>query len=125
MSWDAYLETAGECRVIRDWNYTHNTNGMIAAAYEAVTGEATERCDGPLGPVIGAAWWRRLDGLSGTDGAAYLAEIVKGLEADPERYRAMNPENKWGSYDSLLEVLREMRDAPGKDGPHTMWSVSG
>ncbi len=103
MSWDAYFDG-------RDWNYTHNTNGMIAAAYEAVSGEETEQCDGPLGPVIGAAWWDRLNGMTGPQGAEYLGAIIKGLEADPDRYRAMNPENGWGGYDTLLGTLREMRD---------------
>jgi hypothetical protein len=103
VSWDADFDG-------RSWNYTHNVNGMIAAAYEAVTGQRTEQCGGPLGPVIGAAWWDRLDGMTGAQGAEYLGQIIKGLEADPPRFRAMNPPNGWGSYDSLLEVLREMRD---------------
>ena len=95
MSWDAELiDDRGH--VEGSFNYTHNTNGMIAAAYEAATGEQTGQCDGPLGPVIGAAWWRRLDGADGAQGRAYLAGIIKGLESDPERFRAMNPENGWG-----------------------------
>ena len=57
MSWDAYLYTTEtrncpHCSGVLDqteqeviWrNYTHNTNGMIAAAYEAVTGSSTEQC---------------------------------------------------------------------------------
>ena len=138
MSWDATLEVTDttlcphcggavstESYDVESWNYTHNTNDMIAAAYEAVSGEQTEQCDGPLGPAIGAAWWKRLDGASGEDGATYLSEIIKGLEADPDRYRAMNPENGWGDYDRLLVVLREMRDAPASHDLPTTWRVSG
>jgi hypothetical protein len=122
MSWDATLyDDRGH--VEGDWNYTHNTNAMIAAAYEAVTGEATEQASGPLGPAIGAAWWSRLDGADGAGGHAYLSAIVKGLEADPARFRAMNPENGWGSYDGVLGVLREMRDRL-PEWP-TRWEVSG
>jgi hypothetical protein len=106
------------------WNFTHNTNGMIAAAYEAASGEQTEQCGGPLGPAIGAAWWHRLNGATGPDGAKYLSQIITGLEADPPRYRAMNPENGWGDYDALLKVLREMRDAVQGDET-TVWEVSG
>lgn len=141
MSWDATLYALTEMAAcpecghaldlpkrseeeISDWNYTHNTNGMIAAAYEAVSGEQTDQCGGPLGPAIGAAWWDRLDGASGEAGKAYLSQIITGLEADPERYRAMNPPNGWGSYDSLLSVLREMRDAVPVDEA-TVWRVSG
>jgi hypothetical protein len=107
------------------WNYTHNTNGMIAAAFEAVSGEETPECDGPLGPAIGAAWWKRLDGASGEDGAAYLGQIIAGLEADPDRFRAMNPENGWGDYDRLLKVLHEMQDAVSSHDLPTTWHVSG
>ena len=123
MSWDATLYADGE-EVL--WqNYTHNVNGMIAAAYEAVSGEGTEQASGPLGAVIGAAWWKRLDGTSGEEGAAYLSRIIEGLEGAPERYRAMNPPNGWGDYDSLLGVLRKMRDAAaGISGPG-LWHVSG
>ena len=68
MSWDADFDG-------RSWNYTHNTNALIAAAYGAVTGEQTEQCSGPLGPVIGAAWWGRLKGMTGRQGAEYLGSI--------------------------------------------------
>jgi hypothetical protein len=119
MSWDADFDGSS-------WNYTHNTNGMIAAAYEAVTGEQTERCGGPLGKVIGAAWWDRLDGMTGAQGAEYLGQIIEGLEADPARFREMNPENGWGSYDTLLEVLRKMRDhSAAACCDKRRWSVGG
>jgi len=134
MSWDAALEAVTQCPHCGgalgrlgggDWNYTHNTNRMIAAAYEAVSGEQTEQCGGPLGPMIGAAWWERLDGASGEHGAAYLSQIITGLEADPARFRAMNPENGWGDYDRLLGVLREMRDASAEAGRAAVWRASG
>lgn len=48
---------------------------------------------------------------------------LDALEADPEQYRAMNPENGWGSYDSLLGVLREMRDRSTTEVPMT-WRCS-
>lgn len=107
------------------FNYTHNTNSMIAAAVKAATGAGTPQCDGPLGGAIGPAWWKRLDGTSGSDGAAYLGEIIRGMESDPERFRAMSPPNGWGDYDRLLAVLREMRDAPAAFGGQTEWRVSG
>ena len=141
MSWDATLYrviTTAQCpecghaleppKVTEEeigwWNYTHNTNGMIAAAYEAVSGEQTEQCGGPLGPVIGAAWWDRLDGASGRDGREYLSQIITGLEAGPARFRARNPPNGWGDYDGLLKVLREMRDSL-EDIAAERWHVSG
>lgn len=122
MSWVAYLwDDRGHLEL--ESGYTHNCNGMIAAAYEAATGATTPPCGGSLGKVIGPAWWDKLNASTGPDGRTYLADIVRGLEADPERYRAMNPPNGWGDYDSLLETLRKMRDAV-PDWP-TEWSVSG
>lgn len=113
MSWDASLHLASRPDIcIGDWNYTHNTNSMILAAYELVTGN-----------VIGTAWWHRLNEASGEDGREYLSQIIKGLEAQPERFRLANPPNGWGDYDSLLKVLREMRDrVPAEPA---VWQVSG
>lgn len=119
MSWDAYFDGGA-------WNYTHNTNRMIAAAYEAATGETTEQCGGSLGAIIGPAWWNRLNGMTGRDGAAYLGQIISGLESDPDRFRAMNPANGWGDYDRLLDVLREMkRTGEAACCDVRRWDVSG
>ena len=120
MSWDADLiddrgHTEGE------WNYTHNCNGMANAVldpeYEqrTVFAEVFDRKH--------VSWWKRLDGLSGPEGAALLDRIIRGLEADPERFRALNPENGWGDYDSFVKVLTDMRNAV-PEWP-TTWSVSG
>jgi len=100
VSWDAFLvadvpdyrNPVSEWHAIfGEWNYTSNTNGMIRA-----TG-----CDWPLD----------FGGRSGPDGAAYLHRVITALESDPVRFEAMNPPNGWGSYESLLDVLREMRAA--------------
>lgn len=116
MSWDATLETT-ETRTcphcdgvleqsvheVGSWNCTHNINPMIRSAGDP-------------------DWWKSLDGLSGTEGKALLERIIMGLEAEPGRFRAMNPENGWGDYDSLLTVLREMRDAvPPEPSTWRMW----
>ena len=105
MSWDADFN--GQW-----WNYTHNTNRMLAAAYESVTGEQTEDCDHPLlGPAIGPTWYKRLDGMTAAESIAYLGQIIEGLRRDPDRYREMNPENGWGDYAGILRVLEAMRHA--------------
>jgi hypothetical protein len=105
------------------WNFTHNTNGMIADAWQAATGETIEQCSGPLGPAIGPAWWDRLDGMTGPEGAEFLGTVVKAMMADPVRFEAMNPENGWGSYESLLKTLADMRDSV-PEWP-CVWSTSG
>jgi hypothetical protein len=112
MGWGAILlDDRGD--VDGDWNYTHNTSPMIYAVLEEAGGELH-------GSV---SWWQHLNGMSGSDGAALLHEIIVRLEADPERFTAMNPENGWGSYDGLVRVLREMRVAV-PEWP-TTWACTG
>jgi hypothetical protein len=126
MSWDASLTCDCCGHEVGDWNYTHNTNRMIAAARESL-GHVDAHDLGSTHPImkaIGPPWYQVLNGMSGADGAWFLNEIVTALEDDPPRYRAMNPENGWGSYDSLLDVLRQMRDRSTTENPMT-WRCSG
>jgi hypothetical protein len=114
MSWDADLyDDRGHLE--GDWGYTHNTNGMANAVLDEGHEQFKDKAH--------KSWWQQLDGLSGPEGAALLNRIITGLEADPDRFRAMNPPNGWGDYDTFLKVLREMRDAV-PEWP-TQWSASG
>jgi hypothetical protein len=66
-----------------------------------------------LGPMLRAAGFEPgsdspLHGRPATEWAAVLRGAIERMEAEPERFRAMNPENGWGSYDGILPVLREM-----------------
>jgi hypothetical protein len=113
MSWDAWLiDDRGHEE--GSWNYTHNTNRMANAVID-------DEFD--VQPGEWRTWWARLDGLSGPEGAAMLDRIIRGLQADPARFEAMNPENGWGNYDSFVKVLTEMRNAV-PEWP-TKWSASG
>jgi hypothetical protein len=95
------------------WNYTHNTSQMIydACKWAGIDLGEDER------------WYQHLDGMNGIAGRRYLDTIIRQLEAEPERYQRMNPPNGWGSYDSLLVVLKEMREA--SDGKNVVWHASG
>lgn len=137
MSWDAYLTCDCCGSTVIDQNFTHNCNGMAATAAEeagVVFPPDTRPCwalpatpDGKLTHYPNGrgtiSWWKHLDGMSGPEGGAYLAAIIKQLEADPARYRAMNPANGWGDYDNLLTVLTRMRDAVPEC--RSTWSVHG
>lgn len=108
------IDDRGHCE--GSWNYTHNCNPMINAAMDAA---GIERISDDRGPVT---WLWHIAGMSGPDGAAILHAVIGQFEADPDWFRAMDPENGWGSYDTLLPVLREMRAAV-PEWP-TSWAVS-
>ena len=38
----------------------------------------------------------------------HLAAAIEQMEANPETYRAMNPENGWGDYEGCLDFLRHI-----------------
>jgi len=72
-------------------NYTHNCNTMAAEAgiYKHV--------------------WRP-DELGITTAGELIEPLRDGIaamEADPQRFIALNPDNGWGSYDTFLPWLRE------------------
>ena len=105
MSWDAWLtDDRGHCD--GEGNYTHNVGRMLSVAAG-----------------IDASWYRMLNGMTGAEGAEFIDRTIKALEAEPERFEAMNPKNGWGSYDGILTVLRKMRDAV-PEWP-TTWTACG
>lgn len=110
MSWDIWLTCDCCGYALVDLNYTHNVNGMLRDAAEA---------GGLLIDVWSRDGW---EGLPGPVGALRLDVIIKELEANPAKYEAMNPPNGWGSYETVLPVLREMRD--GVPESPTTWHAS-
>jgi hypothetical protein len=118
VSWDADLiDDRGH--IEGDWNYTHNCNGMINQALRL---SGYERPTEPGGTRL-LSWWQCLNGMDGPAGAALLDRVIRQMEKDPDRFRAMNPDNGWGDYDSLVKVLTEMRNAV-PEWP-TTWSACG
>lgn len=127
MSWDAELYTEVDGKRVQcgddDWNYTHNTNCMIAAVLEDAGKEVGSAWWNDLRKEKGDYWCTALNGLTGAEGAKLLTLIIDGLAANPSRFIAMNPSNGWGSYQRLLPILRQMRDA-SQDWPSAKWSIS-
>lgn len=98
MSYDIWLEAdlGGEERtrlVTLDWNYTSNVAPMWR--------RAMPETDGLTG----------MEEMNAGEAAAVLREGIARMEADPEPYRALNPENGWGDFDSQLTALRELAHA--------------
>lgn len=105
MSWDADL-IADDGTVLGGWNYTHNTSRMIYLVLDDV-----ERTDPTMYRRPGERWYDLLNGQPGPEGARRLHTLITSLEADPERFTALNPDNGWGSYENLVKILTKMRNA--------------
>lgn len=114
MSWDLYLKCEC-CEEMQDiGNYTHNTNEMIRAASVApkelkyrptVAGEIL------LGEETDGKCWGDFDEKSATEVFEFCNKILKEFEENDVKYLPMQPENGWGSLESLIEFIRQVRDA--------------
>lgn len=131
MSWDISLHVPGVDWAGCSWNYTHNINGMVEAALAAACIPLQLHPDSSWvgwcerhSAEIGPSWWMCMDAQPGPDGLAMIVAVIEEFETDPDVYRAMDPPNGWGSMDSLLAVLREMRDAATTEAP-LVWAASG
>lgn len=136
------------------WNYTHNVNGMIAEAMrradipfelhpgsrahqwrlERIERDATcYRRDPDTGESASVScsmtccepsWWRVIDGRPGPDGLRIICAVLEQWDLDPSHYRAMNPPNGWGDFDSIHRVFEEMAEAATVEVP-IEWRASG
>lgn len=96
MSWDIDLEVGtvlgkGGGRVFSR-NYTHNMNGAIRDAWDGKD-------------------WRDFEGERASKVLPSLKAAIAKLEANPEAFRKYEPDNKWGSVETLLSFLRDCADA--------------
>lgn len=106
MSLDVHLMETKPCDVY--WaNITHNLTKM---ANEAGLYKALWRPD-----EIGVTTAKELIPL--------LKEGLERLEADPEKFKAFNPSNGWGSYEDLVEFVRDYLKAC-KESPDATVRVS-
>jgi len=91
MSWDIELEIdAGGDRMESLWdsNMTYNVSPMFYDAFEMETG------------------FRGLDRMRTTEAVPILERAIKKMRADPDKYKAMESDNKWGTYDQALGFLK-------------------
>jgi hypothetical protein len=51
---------------------------------------------------------RTIDGMRGRDAENGLLIGVIGMQSEPKKYIAMNPDNGWGNYEGALEVLQTL-----------------
>ncbi|MDQ3573656.1 MAG: hypothetical protein M3404_01845 [Actinomycetota bacterium] len=108
MSYDIWLEAdlGGSERLQvteRPGNYTYNVDPMFAEALGSTDWLRTaSEVLSKHQPALAIFRDERAGDCIGR-----LKEAVVAMEADPERFRAMNPSNGWGNYEGALEYLRD------------------
>jgi hypothetical protein len=70
-----------------NWNYTTNCAPMWRLAGADLAG---------------------FDGKQAAECAAVLREAIASMRREPDRYKALDPPNGWGSFDELLPHLEEL-----------------
>lgn len=81
---------------------------------------------GPEPIAVGESWsytsncgkmWRaagadlaEFDGKTAGECLPVLRAGIDEMKANPQKYRALNPGNKWGSYDSLVPALEQLAE---------------
>ncbi len=103
MSLDVYLTDKGPCPhcgqradiEVFSANITHNLTPMAKAAL-----------------VYGIVWRPEENGVeSASQLIVPLQSAIDAMEANPEKYKAHNPSNGWGSFDSFFPWLRDYLEA--------------
>lgn len=106
MSLDVYLTAVKSCTVF-DANITHNLNRMAEAA------------------AIYKHLWRPEE--IGITKAAQLIEPLKAglalMKSDPERFRAFNASNGWGTYEQFIPWIEKYL-AACEENPDASVSIS-
>jgi hypothetical protein len=95
MSYDVYLDGDFDCPTCGQrtedaparWNYTTNCAPMWRKA---------------------GAELRDFSGKKASDCAPILAAALHVMRRSPDEFRAMNPDNGWGSYDTLVPALESL-----------------
>lgn len=53
---------------------------------------------------------KKLNNMSCKEALPILQNAINDLIENQEEYEKLNPKNGWGSYDGLLEVIKDMRN---------------
>jgi hypothetical protein len=64
---------------------------------------------------------REYHGAPCSEAAGPLADGVKRMEVDPDKYREMNPPNGWGDYEGALRYLRKLAEACAEHAKCTIY----
>ena len=119
MSYDVYfyVDVDGHQVCVGENNYTSNVSGMWSKALQLPEkpwlrdGEPVIYQDGRQAMNFGV---RLLDDAPSSEAAGVLAAGVARMEANPDDYTPMNPDNGWGCYEGALDFLRWMAETASK-----------
>lgn len=109
MGWDVYAKVKdvdGHEHEVGEWGCTYNVSPMLRGA-------------GLEMPEWTQEWIEKADSKTI---ASRLGDTIATLEADPGKFKAMNPSNGWGSYDGLLETLKDIHRV-ALEYPSATWSA--
>lgn len=106
MSYDVYLmlDTGAPdpVSVVEIGNYTSNVSAMWREA-------------------LGGRPLREYHDAPCSEAAGPLADAVKRMETDPDKYREMEPSNGWGDYEGALGYLRRLAEMSAKHSKCTIY----
>jgi hypothetical protein len=104
MSYDVAFHVQGpyDDQEVELWwrNHTSNTSGMWRAAGVDIA---------------------ELAGVKGEQVAVAVNAAIEEMERNPDTYKAMNPPNGWGSYETCLDFLRDLRAAAARFPDLPLW----
>lgn len=86
MSYDIFIGSGK--KAIDCGNYTYNVAPMY---YDVIDGGINS-----------------LKRLTGKKAQPILEQAIAKLESDPDKYKAMNPDNGWGDYEGAIQFLRDI-----------------
>ncbi len=101
MSWDVYICDGGQfsngegCLTVDllDASYTYNVSPMLYEVFDFDNG------------------LRGLHHMECSMAARHLGASIRKMQDDPDKFRAMNPENGWGNYEGAIRFLEKILEA--------------
>lgn len=94
-----------------------------AGGLETEIGNYTYNCGSMFREASGGKGLSDLNGMNCKQAGYIVDFVLDNFAKDPEKYRAMNPENGWGNFDSFREYIQKLGDAC-KKYPHSRVVVS-
>lgn len=114
MSADIWLEDENGERITVDSDPDAEMRDLVPFRSAGEVSSTTFNLTYNLSPMLweaGMPRWRELVGMSASQAGPIWRDIHGKLAADPERFKAFNPENGWGTYEQAVEVIGALADA--------------